>query len=200
MTYTPNVPQGNQTIASTTDPIRNNFTFIQTDARVEHSFNANVPGLAEGVHLKASMPNRALSPAIPAGANGIYFVSSGRPYFYDGSNNSNMAVWQEVLSGTYTPNSLTVYNTIATIPANKVGIVIFYRTGTPGRYVQTGQFTTDGTSCYGFSNRIKINGVADDYPIELKNFNSGSLDLQGLAFSNTYRNQPCSYKIFYRPI
>lgn len=198
MTYTPSVPQGNKTIASSTDPIRNNFTFIQTDMRVEHSFNGNVGGLAEGVHLKASMPNRALSPALPAGTNGIYFVSSGKPYFYDGSNNSNMAVWQEILSGTYNPTSTSAFNTIVAIPANKVGIVIFYRTSVP-IYVQTGQFFTDGTTCYGFSNRIKINLSSDDYPIELKNFNSGSLDLQGSAYNNTYVNKACNYRIFYRP-
>lgn len=87
MVYTNNVPQGNQTIASTTTPIRNNFAFIETDLQAEHSFNGNVPGLTEGAHKFCSMPNRALSPAIPPGANGIYFVSSGKPYFYDGTTN-----------------------------------------------------------------------------------------------------------------
>lgn len=84
MTYTPSVPQGNQTIASSTDPIRNNFTFIQTDMRVEHSFNGNVGGLAEGVHLKASMPNAA-TPAVPAGCNGVYYVKNGQAWFNNGS-------------------------------------------------------------------------------------------------------------------
>jgi len=85
MAYTNNVPQGNQTIASTTDPIRNNFAFLQTSIDQEHNFD--ITDGTKTYHKKASMPNRALSPALPAGTNGVYFVSSGKPYFYDGTTN-----------------------------------------------------------------------------------------------------------------
>lgn len=199
MAYTNNVPQGNQTIASTTDPIRNNFAFIETDLQVEHSFNGNAPGVAEGVHLLASMPNRALSPALPAGTNGIYFVSSGLSYFYDGTRNWNLNQWEAMLSGSYTPTSSSTYNTIAAIPANKVGIVILFRANASS-YTQTGQFCTGATTCFGFSNRIKINGSSDDYPVELNNNNAGSLDLAGRALSNSYTGINYLYKIFYRPV
>jgi hypothetical protein len=105
MPYTNNVPQANQTIASTTTPIRNNFAFIQTDAQVEHSFNGNSIQ-AEGTHLKASMGNIALSPALPSGTNGTYFVSGGKAYFYDGTTNF-------LLSSTFPVNAAVNFNGIS---------------------------------------------------------------------------------------
>lgn len=85
MTWTPNVPQGNQKIAATTDPIRNNFTFTHNVLQQEHQFDGNVPGLQEGIHLKASMPNQADPSSLPSGANGMYYVSGGLPKFYNGN-------------------------------------------------------------------------------------------------------------------
>jgi hypothetical protein len=85
MAYTNNIPQGNQQIATTQPLIQANFGFIQTDLQVEHQFNGNVSGLAEGVHLRASMPNQADPVVLPAGTNGIYYVSGGAPKFYNGT-------------------------------------------------------------------------------------------------------------------
>lgn len=195
MAYTNNVPQGNQTIAQTTDPIRNNFAFIETDLQVEHQFNGNVVGLAEGVHLKASMPNRALSPALPANTNGIYFVSSGLAYFYDGTNNYRLNPFQEVLTGSYTATSSSIFNTIVAVPANVQGIIIMTYDGKPAG--QMGLFHTDGSNCYAFSTRMKLNGSADDYPIELNN-SCASLNIQGRYFSSSYAG-PYNFKVFYRP-
>src|SRR5574338_1201850 len=79
MTYTPNVPQSNQTIAQTTNPIKNNFTYLDTTLKVEHSFNGNAPGVADGTHLHTSMPNQADPGSLPTGTNGQYYVNSGRP-------------------------------------------------------------------------------------------------------------------------
>lgn len=91
MPYNNNVPQSNQTIASTTDPIRDNFAFIQTDLQAEHSFNGNALGVAEGAHLQASMPNLAADPgALPAGTNGMYYVRNGGARFYDGTTISRL--------------------------------------------------------------------------------------------------------------
>jgi hypothetical protein len=84
MVYTNNIPQGNQQVATTQPLIQGNFEFIQTDLQVEHSFNGNVGGLTEGVHLKASMPNQADPVSLPAGTNGMYYVSGGQPKFYNG--------------------------------------------------------------------------------------------------------------------
>lgn len=198
MPYTNNVPQGNQTIASTTDPIRNNFAFIETDLQAEHQFNGNVVGVQEGSHLKASMPNRALSPALPTGTNGIYFVSSSLAYYYDGTTNWNLNQWEGVLSGSYTPTSSSTFNNIALLPANKAGIILLYRATANGN-TQTGQFCTSGTTSFGYSNRIKIQGTSDDYPVELNNNNAGSLQLQGRAFSGSFTGITYQYRIFYRP-
>jgi hypothetical protein len=195
MAYNNNVPLGNQTRASTTDSIRNNFDFLQSSIGKEHNFNAS--NAAATYHLQASMPNQALSPALPAGTNGAYFVSSASPYFYDGSVNWLLNEWEGLLSGTYTPNSTLGYNNIALIPANKVGIVILYSNTIAG-FTLTGWFSTSATRCFGYSNRIKINNSSDDYPVELNN-NSASLNLQGRIGAGG-SSLAYTYKIFYRPV
>ena len=196
MAYTNNVPQGNQQIATTQPIIQANFGFLQTGIGVEHNFNAAGSG-SDMYHLKASMPNQALSPALPAGTNGTYFVSSGSPVFYDGTTNWTLNCWQTVVSGTYTPTSS--YNTIYTLPASVQGIIIFTtRAGGVNGVSQMGTFLTSANSCYACSCRMKINGTADDYPIELQNYNNGSLKLQGRYFSSSY-GVLYTYKIFYRP-
>ena len=198
MTYTNNVPQGNQTIASTTTPIRNNFAFIQSTLQRDHQFNGNSPGITEGVHLKVSMPNRSLSPSLPATTNGIYFVSSATPYFYDGTTNWQLNPWESVISGTYTPTSTSSFSNIVLLPANKVGIIIFYATA--GGTIQTGQFYTDGTQSFGYSNLVRTQGISgsNDYPVELMNVSSAGLNLRGRAQSG-YTNIAYTYNIFYRP-
>lgn len=83
MAYTSNIPQGNQQIATTQPLIQANFGFIQSDLQVEHQFNGNVSGQAEGTHLKASMPNITDPSSLPAGTNGIYYTNGGQPKFYN---------------------------------------------------------------------------------------------------------------------
>lgn len=110
MTYTPNTPQGNQTIASTTDPIRNNFQFIQTDMRVEHVFNGNVPGVAEGVHTKVTMPNMAdpVPGSLPTGTDGMFYIRGGGPRYFNNVDNFTIQttpLFQNVLFGTIALNN-----------------------------------------------------------------------------------------------
>lgn len=122
MTYTPNVPQVNQTIAQTTNPIRDNFTFIETDARVEHSFNGNAPGVAEGAHLRASMPNQADPGSLPAGTNGQYYVNTARPKFYDGTTAWQLQITNLFQLSTAGNVALTTSNTtFFNAPANSCG-------------------------------------------------------------------------------
>jgi len=194
MAYTNNVPQGNQTISSTQPLIQANFAFLDTGLSQEHNFIDAGSG-SDMYHLQASMPNKALSPALPAGTNGQYFVSSASPYFYDGTNNWLLNPFQNVITGSFATNSSSTFVTIATIPANTMGIILLYNVNLG---VQTGQYVSNGTQCFGYSNRIKINGLSDDYPVELKNDNTLSLDLQGRAFSSDFFGT-YNYKIFYRP-
>lgn len=194
MTYTNNTPQSTQTIAFTQPLIFNNFAFIENSIRQEHNFDSTDATLT--YHLKASMPNQALSPALPAGTNGVYFVNSGAAYFYDATNNWRLSTWQNFLTGTYTATSSTIFNTIDTLPANVQGIISLVNA--TGQYGQLGTFLTDGTRCYGVSCRMKINGSSADYPIELDNA-SATLALGGRRFDSNYSG-PYTYKIFYRPL
>lgn len=195
MVYTPNVPQGNQTIASTQAPINGNFTFLHDALAVEHNvLNSNA---AVTYHLQASMPNQALSPSFPVGTDGVYFSSSTNPYYYDGTTNWRMNDWEAILKGTYTPSSASTFSNIVAIPANKVGLIVLSANSSSG-YTQTGAFSTSGSRTFGFSNRIKINGSSDDYPVELNN-NNNALFLQGRAYSSGYTGITYTYTVFYRP-
>ncbi len=146
MTYTNNVPQANQTIASTTTPIRNNFAFIQNDLQVEHQFNNNNPGQAEGTHIKASMPNVADPVALPAGTNGTYYVGASLPKFYNGTSYFLLAGYtgQFMVKGT-----VALTNTPAnvfTFPANTVGTMyIFNPANATASVCGMGQFITGTT-------------------------------------------------------
>jgi len=131
MVYTNNVPQGNQTIASTTDPIRNNFAFIETAINQEHNFDAT--DATKTYHKKASMPNLALSPALPAGTNGVYFVNGGNPYFYNGTTNTQLNF---ISGGVTITGSLAPNGTAVILPAGSwFGTVNAYMTDDTTRYV-----------------------------------------------------------------
>lgn len=116
MTYTPNVPQANQQISATQGPILRNFTFIQTDAQVDHVFNGNVSGVAEGVHQQANMPLKATDPsgALPTGVVGQYYVGGlSVPKYYNGT----------VFFINISPTPKTVIVTPLTIAASGTGTV-----------------------------------------------------------------------------
>lgn len=196
MAYTNNVPQGNQTIATTQPIINANFQFIQTGVSVEHNFNASGSG-SDMYHLKASMPNRALSPALPAGTNGIYFVSSGAGYFYDGTNNYQLSIWTGVLKGTFVMSGTlnTPVNVVA-IPASVFGVAYFYDIASTLKIVTSGQFVSDGASVYGMSNLSDSTNT--DTPVELVT-NSGVLDLKAATPSSLYAGKTFNYVILYRP-
>lgn len=194
MTYTNNVPQGNQTIAETTDPIRNNFAFLETHIGEEHNFDAT--GAQVMYHFQASMPNQA-APALPAGTNGMYYVDGGRGKFFEGSNRYDLNLWTNVQTGTFTATSS--FTTIAIIPANSVGMIILYQQAATGATMM-GAFCSD-SSTFAWSMREKKNGSSGEYPVELNNFNSGSLNLQGKkgdfdpGAGNNYK-----YVLFSRPV
>lgn len=161
MAYTNNVPQGNQTIASTTDPIRNNFAFIQTDLQVEHSFNNNAPGVAEGVHLQASMPHLSPTPsgALPTGTTGIYYMRSGTPRFYDGTNNWQIQITQQpqvVITGTV--SLTTSYTNVFTVPTFSYGS--YFISPASGSGISAGSASGAGFVLSSGSH-IKIEAVGD---------------------------------------
>src|SRR5690606_16586463 len=116
MPYNNNVPLASQTISATQSPILGNFAFLETSLRQDHNFNALNPGQQEGTHITVSMPNVSLSPSLPTGCAGTYFVNGSNAFFYDGTNSWMLNAWQNVLTGTYTPTSTSTFNTIVAIP------------------------------------------------------------------------------------
>jgi hypothetical protein len=88
MSYTNSTPQASDQIANTQPLILNNFAFLEDSINQEHNFNAADP--TQTYHLQASMPNLSGSPSLPAGTNGLYYVSGGNARFYDGTNISKL--------------------------------------------------------------------------------------------------------------
>lgn len=192
MAYTDNVPQGNQQISTTQPTIQANFGFLKTGIQKEHNFNAS--GIGDDMyHLRASMPNQALSPSLPAGTTGQYFVSSGLSYFWDATNNWRLNHFINVLTGTFSNTSS--FTDVVAVPANTMGFGILYNSAIPA--VQHFSFFSNGSDCFAFSSRMKLNGTSDDYPIEMNNHNT-ALFIQGKQFSSSYAGT-YTYKIWYRP-
>lgn len=193
MPYTRNVPQQNQTIASTTDPIRNNFMFLEDDLQVEHSFNGNIVGVAEGVHKQCSMQSQALSPTLPAGTNGMYFVNGTDARYYDNTNNWLLSVWTGVLKGSWT--STNSYTVISAVPANTVGIILL--TKTTGVTNGIGIFNTEALVCHACMCLMNFNSGGTEF-VDLEN-NTSSLNISGKKSSGAI-NASYNYTIFYRPL
>lgn len=145
MTYTSNTPQSNQTIASTTTPIRNNFTFINTDLQVDHSFNGNSTG-AEGTHLQCRMKGQASHPTLLANNNGAYYVDTqNNAQFWDGTNSYKMNLWRDIITGTVTIGSINTPVSIgASIPNQVFGELFIYG---PETSSAVSAATSLGTSC-----------------------------------------------------
>ena len=87
MTYTPNTPLANQTIASTTTPIRNNFLYNNDSWQKDHTFNGNAVGSEDpGYHQHMSNPGISDPAILPTGISGIYYTSSSSQPKYFNNN------------------------------------------------------------------------------------------------------------------
>ncbi len=134
MTYTNNVPQGNQTIAQTTTPIRNNFLYLDTALKVDHAFNGNeIGGQAPGTHQKISFPNQAVDiAALPAGIDAIQYCINDHLYSYNGNKRPVSGV-----SGTGSIALTNAPQSILSLTENCIGIFVIQgatvggSTGTP---------------------------------------------------------------------
>lgn len=157
MTYTPNVPQANQTIAATTNPIRNNFTYLDTILRKQHSFNGNSPGVDLGAHLFTAMPNMSDPVSNPTGCDGTYYVSGNKPKFFDGANSWKIQYTGLFQLATTGLSALTTsLSNIITLPANSCGTYFLIPPGGTASQAASamGQFVTGATD-------LQIGAVSD---------------------------------------
>lgn len=87
MTWTSNVPLGNQTVAKNRPPLQGNTNYIENNMQKDHTWNNNVPGYDNGRHTKITLQNLSSEPpALPSGADGVYYMYNGKPKFYDGTD------------------------------------------------------------------------------------------------------------------
>jgi hypothetical protein len=184
VSYTNNTPQANQTIAQTQPLILNNFAFLANSIGEEHNFNAAGNG-TDTYHLQASMPNQALSPALPASTNGMYFVSSARPYFWDGTTNYNLFT-SFYASGNNTVANGASFQIIAA--GDYMGYVNVIRT-TNAAYqflqfrVVAGVLTTNRMASGGSSNINVVLDGGNNIMIE-NTFSGGAQNFRWQAFYN----------------
>jgi len=182
MAYTNNVPQGNQTIASTTDPIRANFAFLDTSVGTEHNFD--ITDASKTYHLQASMPNKVSDPVgpLPVGTNGMYYVKGGGPKFYNGTDAFTIQttnVFQNSSNGSFAlPGSGSGFSTMITLPQNSVGTFYIFNKGTAGSsniLFNFGSFATN-------TNSVVINNILVDtiqYSTTALQFNVKSTSVTG---------------------
>lgn len=196
MTYTPSVPQANQTIAATQSPINANFQYLNTALQYEHNFNNVLAGVQLGSHQSCSMPNLGGLPFLGTLINGVYYVNGSQARYNNGTNDYQLSIWTQVLTGTYTTPSGSGSSTIVTLPPNVFGVIYFYATvfGT-NTAAMSGQFATNGTQTVAFSNTTT---ASIDAPVVLVS-SGGSLNLLGSAQSSSVQGKTYSYFITYRP-
>lgn len=152
MTYDPAVPQSAQSPSLYPPQGQANYGRLQTLLGKEHKFNLTAAA-DDGVHLQASMPNQTLNPAIPAGANGIWYVSGGDGYYKNTIGNNQIP---NTLSGT---TALTTsISTVVAVPANSYGdVYMFFVTGGV-EYHCFGSYYANASTCWAYSNQMREQG------------------------------------------
>jgi hypothetical protein len=137
MSYTPNVPQGNQQIASTQVPILNNFTYINTAMRVNHTWNGNgISTEAAGSHQRLDMPNQGSDIAsLPSGIASVLYSIGSNLYAYNGNKNpvSGVSGSGTIAITTTAQPFLTLPVTSGSSPIDTIGFVLF----TQGPFINT---------------------------------------------------------------
>lgn len=122
MSYTNNVPQATQTIAFTQPLIFNNFSYIDTAMKINHTWNGNAIGSeAPGSHQEVSFPNQGSDiSSLPTGIASVLYSIAGNLFSYNGAKNPVSGV-----SGSGTITLTTSFQTIFTVPPNCIGAVTF---------------------------------------------------------------------------
>ena len=138
MTYTKNVPQGNQQIASTQVPILNNFSYIDTAMKINHTWNGNAIGSeAPGSHQKIAFPNQGSDIAsLPTGIADVLYSIAGNLYTYNGTKNpvSGYSGSGTVMITTTATAFITLPVTSGSSPIDTIGFVLVQ--GNPAAPVQ----------------------------------------------------------------
>ena len=175
-TYTQNVPQANQQIATTQPIINANFTYLQSAIGQEHHFNTADP--AETYHTKASMPNLVDPISVPSGTDGMYYVKDALPKFQSGATSLFIPanqLRQVMLTGSVVLNASSL-TSVVTLPANSVGS--YWIIGTSTSACAMGQFVTDGAD-------IAVGAVLD--PDIFISSNTSALTMRALGTAGTYK-------------
>ncbi len=133
MTYTPNVPQATQTIASTQGPIEANFQYIDTAMKVDHAWNGNeINSQADGSHQKISLPNQPadITGALPTGIASIVYAIGGNIFAWNGTKCPVSGV-NIIGSNTFSTSPVS----LATLPNDCIGYIMFFESVVVGQQV-----------------------------------------------------------------
>lgn len=139
MTYTNNVPQGNQQIASTQVPILNNFSYIDTAMKINHTWNGNAISTEDnGSHQTVAFPTQGSDIAsLPTGIANVMYSIATNLYTYNGTKNPVSGYsGSGTVNITTTPTAfITLPVTSGSSPIDTIGFVLVQ--GNPASLTQT---------------------------------------------------------------
>lgn len=86
MTFNPNIPNGGQSPGLFPTQNAANFTVLQDIINRDHIFNDS-PGVGDnsGTHRQVNLTDRTDPVSLPTGTNGMIYLSSGIPRYYNGT-------------------------------------------------------------------------------------------------------------------
>jgi len=119
--YTPNVPQGNQQIASTQVPILNNFQYINTAMQVDHIWTDNLANTpTDGSHNKMSMPNQGSDIiSMGTGIAAVIYTIGNNIFSWNGAKRPVSGISATAIAA-LTPS----FTTIFAVPNDCIGFVM----------------------------------------------------------------------------
>jgi len=216
MTYTPNVPQFNQTIGQTQAIINANFQYLNTSLQLNHTFNGNaIAGEAAGSHQEVQMPNTpTVEPTSnPTGIRNTIYSFQKNIATTPGTDNVNEVrtydsathwmlshMWTDTIRGSFTtPGGSGLFN-IATVPAGYWGIIYMYCASK--QVFCQGGFIDDGTNVWGVSCAMdSTSSFSTSFVVKLNNTVSTPTGhvLNGSVSQSVYQGKTFNYVIMLRP-
>ena len=200
MTFNPTVPLNSDSPAIFPAQNQTNMSRLQTIVGADHQFNLSA-ATNDGYHTLVHMIPQAPTGAL-AGIGRLYVKAFGGViqlyYMDDAGTEYAITPSDTILSGTVNIVASSTFYTIATIPPDVFGEIFLWK----GRFIQTGNFVSDGTVVNGYSYAQKyVSGSGASAILQLGFDGTGAsgLDLRvenngsGSGFNGIW-----NYKIFYR--
>ncbi len=187
--YTPNTPLATQTIAFTQPLIEDNFTYINTAMKVNHTWNGNqITTEAVGSHQRMDMPNLGADIAsLPVGINAVMYAIGGNIFSYNGA--------KRPVSGVSTSGTVTLQPSasIGSVANDCIGFVMVKTNNAITNLSLTLGFFAIGGTVYP---QQSVTAVGSQTVVSLSALGTALT----LTAASNYANPNAPYKLIYWPI